>query len=274
MKILLTVWERKGMFLDKVGVFSPTITNDGGERDMRILVCDDDARFAQKLSGRLQELTAPTDERVQIDCFSDPQTLTDSDLARYDIAFLDIDMGEMSGLALARRLRGVRQDTVLIFVTNYVEYSLEGYEVQAFRYLLKSDLDGKLECYTQQAIAAYCKGREMIRLLCDDGERDISVQSIVFAETGVRRMILHLRNVSQGTLSTRITMAQLTETLTPLGFLKIHKSYLVNMQSIKRLQSTQAILTDDTILPVSAHRYDAIKDDYLEWRERNRWSIG
>ena len=58
-------------------------------------------------------------------------------MGQFDIAFLDIDMGAYSGLELARHIRSLNLDTILIFVTNYVQYSLEGYEVQAFRYLLK-----------------------------------------------------------------------------------------------------------------------------------------
>ncbi len=70
-------------------------------------------------------------------------------MGQFDIAFLDIDMGAYSGLELAHHIRSMNLDTILIFVTNYVRYySLEGYEVQAFRYLLKS-----------------CAGRKAARLL-------------------------------------------------------------------------------------------------------------
>ncbi len=57
--------------------------------------------------------------------------------------FLDIDMDERSGLDIARRVRELHLDTVIIFVTNYPEFSMEGYEVQAFRYLLKARTGAK-----------------------------------------------------------------------------------------------------------------------------------
>lgn len=56
----------------------------------------------------------------------------------YDIALLDIDMGETNGIELAKKLRAENENIVIIFITNFIQYAPEGFEVQAFRYLLKS----------------------------------------------------------------------------------------------------------------------------------------
>lgn len=239
---------------------------------MRILVCDDDAVFAQEMTERLGQLLAPIDRWGKVDCVSDPALLTDEQLGCYDIAFLDIDMGEMSGLALARRIRALHRDTVLIFVTNYVEYSLEGYEVQAFRYLLKSELDEKLEKYMRQAVSVCRRERALIRIYSEREEVDIPPQAILYIETAQRRSILHLRGFSCDTLPTRMTLNELTGLLAPRGFLRVHKSFLVNMAHIQRLQSTLVCLAGGIELPVSAHRYSEVKKEYLQWKGQKRWS--
>lgn len=239
---------------------------------MRILVCDDDAVFAQEMTERLGQLLAPIDRWGKVDCVSDPALLTDEQLGCYDIAFLDIDMGEMSGLALARRIRALHRDTVLIFVTNYVEYSLEGYEVQAFRYLLKSELDEKLEKYMRQAVSVCRRERALIRIHSEREEVDIPPQAILYIETALRRSILHLRGFSCDTLPTRMTLNELTGLLAPRGFLRVHKSFLVNMAHIQRLQSTLVCLAGGIELPVSAHRYSEVKKEYLQWKGQKRWS--
>ena len=241
---------------------------------MRILVCDDDAAFAQEMTERLNRLLPSIDRWGQVDCVSDPALLTDEQLGCYDIAFLDIDMGETSGMDLARRLRRLQQDTVLFFVTNFVEYSLEGYEVQAFRYLLKSDLDEKLEKYLQQAVSVCRKERALIRIQSEREEVDIPPQAILYIEAALRRSTLHLRGFSCDTLTTRTTLNELTGLLAPRGFLRVHKSFLVNMAHIQRLQSTLVCLAGGIELPVSAHRYPEVKKDYLQWKGQKRWSIG
>ena len=79
--------------------------------------------------------------------------ITDRQLSQYHIMFLDIDMDERSGMDIARRVRELHLDTVIIFVTNYPEFSMEGYEVRAFRYLLKQELEQKLPNYFRDALA-------------------------------------------------------------------------------------------------------------------------
>ncbi len=63
-------------------------------------------------------------------------------LSSADIAFLDVDYSgkNYNGMDIARKLRSLRKDTVIIFVTNFIEYAPEGYEVQAFRYILKREI--------------------------------------------------------------------------------------------------------------------------------------
>lgn len=241
---------------------------------MRLLVCDDDVQFARRLADRIQAQVALTDRWVKVDCLQNPATLPQEDLARYDVAFLDIDMEPFNGMELARRLRAARRDTILIFITNYIDYSPQGYEVQAFRYLLKSELEQKLEDYVDQALAAWYKERDLIRIRCEGEDIDIPSYTLVYVETTLRRLLLHLCNAPRTTLRTRMTMRELSELLAARGFLRIHKSFLVNMAYIQKLQSTAAYLTDGTVLPVSSHNYTEIKKVYLQWKGQKRWSIG
>ena len=81
--------------------------------------------------------------------FSDPGAI--KDLSSYDIAFLDIDMGDSSGIDLARTLRRETPGVVIVFLTNFIQYAPEGFEVQAFRYLLKRDMNEKLIPYFEAA---------------------------------------------------------------------------------------------------------------------------
>ncbi|MFQ9858085.1 MAG: hypothetical protein ACLRYD_16480 [Ruminococcus callidus] len=67
-------------------------------------------------------------------------------------------------------------------MTNYVEYSLQGYEVQAFRYLLKAEMPQKLERYVQQALTAYRKTRDTVRIFCDGEDVELQPQQILYAE--------------------------------------------------------------------------------------------
>lgn len=160
---------------------------------MRILVCDDDAAFAGQLAEKIEAIVKPQMPRSTVDCATDAAQLRALPLAKYDLAFLDIDMGPLNGVDLARRLHELRPDMLLIFVTNYVEYSLQGYEVQAFRYLLKAEMPQKLERYVQQALTAYRKTRDTVRIFCDGEDVELQPQQILYAEMSARKVCLHLQ---------------------------------------------------------------------------------
>lgn len=74
-------------------------------------------------------------------------------------------MDERSGMDIARRVRELQLDTVIIFVTNYPEFSMEGYEVRAFRYLLKQELEQKLPNYFRDALAELPRDDKVLRFL-------------------------------------------------------------------------------------------------------------
>lgn len=114
---------------------------------INILLCDDDKDFLQRISDTVAGQPVPPGASICITKSSNPAEITDRQLSQYHIMFLDIDMDERSGMDIARRVRELQLDTVIIFVTNYPEFSMEGYEVRAFRYLLKQELEQKLQCF-------------------------------------------------------------------------------------------------------------------------------
>lgn len=87
---------------------------------IKALVCDDDAAFCQKMADLVRRNQPEDGSSVAVTICCDPTALADKALGQFDIAFLDIDMGAYSGLELARHIRSLNLDTILIFVTNYV----------------------------------------------------------------------------------------------------------------------------------------------------------
>ena len=75
---------------------------------------------------------------------SGEQLLATPELERYQLAFLDVDLKTTDGIALGRRLRQVAPDIVLVYISAYLEFALQGYTVNAYRYLLKRDIAAQL----------------------------------------------------------------------------------------------------------------------------------
>ena len=192
----------------------------------------------------------------------------------YQLILLDIEMRGIDGLETARRVRALLPDCYIIFITSHDEFALTGYEVQAFRYLLKAEMPQKLERYVQQALTAYRKTRDTVRIFCDGEDVELQPQQILYAEMSARKVCLHLQGADRALLYTTATMADLADLLENHGFVRTHKSVLVNMEHIRNLQSTRLYLRDGTELPVSSHTASAVRKIYTQWRSAKKWVIG
>lgn len=235
---------------------------------IKVLVCDDDAAFCKKMADLVRKSQPVDGCSAAVTTCCDPVALTDKALGQFDIAFLDINMGAYSGLELAYHIRSLNLDTILIFVTNYVQYSLEGYEVQAFRYLLKSELEEKLPGYYQKALEELQHSADEITFSANGEQFHIKYQDILYMESRQRVMRLFTLTDTRSRGYFYASMEDTEKQLAPVGFLRVQRSYLVNMAHIQKLNYDKVILTNGTELPVSQKMYSSIKAKYLRWRNR------
>ena len=135
----------------------------------------------------------------------------------------------------------------------------------AFRYILKSELERKLPMYLHQALDRLESGREVLKLRVNGELVTIPLPDIRYIESSQHTVIVH---TSAREHTAYVSLSELEEQLEPKGFLRIHKSYLVNMAHLKKYQSQQAVLSDGTVLRVSARSYGAQKEKYLLWKGR------
>lgn len=235
---------------------------------LKILVCDDDPAFVDKMTGLLYEQARCQGKEILVTGCWEPGQLDNKTLTQFNIIFLDIDMGEYNGILLARRIRSLGLNTILIFVTQYVEFSIDGYEVRAFRYLLKEDLASKLPVYFKEAVAQLEKEKRALRFSVGGEDYIVKYENILYLESQLRKICLHTVQPERINEYFYATMDEMEKELFPAGFLRVQKSYLVNMQHIQKLKYDKVLLTDGTVLPVSQKKFSEIKLQYMNWKSR------
>lgn len=240
---------------------------------MQILICDDDTRMAAQIADTVSAHITSHGIAAQIDVLSSEEDLRQISCG-YDLAFLDVDMGAINGIDTARQLKIHCADAVIVFVTNYIEYAPSGYEVNAFRYILKAELDKKLPEVIELALEEYKKRHRVVSFSVDSEAIDVPAENILYLESDRRMMVMHLLEGERDQYRFYATMAQMEATLSPIGFLRIHKSYLVNMDYIKLFRYGKVRLKDSTELPCSKSKYSELKQKYLAWRGGHKWNIG
>lgn len=238
---------------------------------MNVLICDDEWSVTEQVSELLQKHCAETGTQVRFHLFDAPCAI--KDFTEYDIAILDIDMGDFSGIDLARRLRKEKPGIVIIFLTNFIQYAPEGFEVQAFRYLLKSNMQKRLVSYFEDAVREVVREKQIITISVNSELIDIPVNHILYLESNLRIIIMHLIHDERKEYRFYGNMTDLSEKLEDLGFLRIQKSFLVNMEYIEQMQYEKVRLRGEIVLPSSAKNHKELKQHYLKWRGKNRWVI-
>ena len=106
---------------------------------MKVAICEDENKYTEQLIGYIKEWAAA--ENVPVEIFAhitaEKFLYEWEDGEDYDMLLLDIKMGSMSGMELAKIIRKTNKDVAIVFVTNMVEYAIKGYSVDAMQYLLK-----------------------------------------------------------------------------------------------------------------------------------------
>ncbi|WP_158098844.1 LytTR family DNA-binding domain-containing protein [Faecalibacterium sp. An122] len=234
---------------------------------MKILVCDDD----QKALGRVTALLAEPCRKIQAQLTATEHPEQLKDLSGFDLAFLDIDMKGLNGLTLARRLRAARSDAVIVFVTNFIQYAPEGYEVQAFRYLLKPTLEEKLPACFSLAVEEIKRRRQSIVVRSDGNMVELHLRDVLYFESNQRIVTAFLSSGESEPCRFYASLTELTRQLEDAGFLRIQRSYLVNMAYIQQFQYGSVELQNGVRLPVSAKNYAQHKQQYLLWKGQTTW---
>ena len=222
---------------------------------MRIAICDDEELYRVELKTILDKLLINVD--YNIDTFDDGNRLVESFKALpYDLLFLEIEMPVVDGITLAKSLRAISEKVFIVFLTSHVEYAIEGYEVNALRYLTKPvDIDKLKEVirYVQEKQGAV---RQLI--IKEDGEELlININDVIYLES----MNQNVRIVTtQGEHVIRYNIGDFEEQLKNDGFFRSHRGYLISLAKVKKLSKNDVIMEGDVILPVSRSNVKTLKD--------------
>jgi two-component SAPR family response regulator len=105
---------------------------------MRIAVCEDERLYRDYILTDIRKWADTTGQDIILSSYDSAEALLMiwGDVL-FDIIILDIELKKMSGMDLARIIRNTGEDVIIVFITNYANYSLEGYDVNPLHYLLK-----------------------------------------------------------------------------------------------------------------------------------------
>ncbi len=221
----------------------------------RIAICDDneaDAEFVQLL---LEEWANSRNIAVQAERFSSAESFLfhyEEDKT-YDILLLDIEMGKMDGVTMARRLRREDQTVQIVFITGYSDYIAEGYDVAALHYLVKP-VDGvKLHDVLDRAVLKLKQNERCLNLSLSGEMVRIPLHEIKYLDVHQNYVTVHAKSE----YTVKRTLGEF-EGLLDERFVRVGRAMIVNLTYIGRVTKADVYLSDGTALPLPRGAYEPL----------------
>ncbi|ABB32915.1 transcriptional response regulator LytT [Geobacter metallireducens GS-15] len=235
---------------------------------MRVFIVDDEAPARRELRYLLERV-----EGVEVagEAANGTEALKGIRQTRPQLVFLDIQMPGLSGLELAQFLAELPTRPLLVFATAFQEYALQAFEVEAFDYLLKPFDKERLEKTVMKAARALAPpaGREpgepgrKIALYRGETIIPTAPERILFARSEGGEVVVH---AGDGRYRTRFTLNELEQKLSPSGFVRVHRSFLVNTNHVREVvpwfHGSYKLIMDDrekSEIPVSRYNVKDLK---------------
>lgn len=221
---------------------------------VKFAVCNADWNMVDYISDKLREYYA---EECEIKKYEDGECLlADSCQERFDAFFLDIGMCGSDGMELAEKIRENNKNVKIVFVTNKEEFAYKGYIYGAFRYVRKSKLDQELR-EAAESLKKYLDSlNNYLSLKTPTGEITKDIRSIKFFEVNGHIVTIVCQDVR---IQVCGTMKEFDDCLNKKGFIRIHKSYLVNYRYINSVEKNGVTLICGKKLPLSRKRADKVR---------------
>ncbi len=234
----------------------------------RIAICDDSTRDAAFVQDILGHWASERRAAIQVERFPSAESFLfryEEDKA-WDILLLDIEMGEMDGVTLAKTIRQGNESVQIVFITGFADFVSEGYEVAALHYLMKPVREDKLYAVLDRAAAAMQKTERMLLLNVDGEMLRLPVSAICYVEAFAHRASIVTESSS---LSVKQSISELEQQL-GTDFIRCHRSYLVGLQHIARLARNEVVLDSGKTLPLSRGAAQQVHKAFISYYTGDR----
>ncbi|MBR1635410.1 MAG: response regulator transcription factor [Lachnospiraceae bacterium] len=229
---------------------------------MNLAICDDEAIMRRSLAERVKTIHPD----MEIYVFSSAGELLKNEIS-FDIYLLDIEMEGISGMELAKLLRGRPHPfpPIIIFITGFAEHMADAFDVQAYHYLLKPLDHRKFQEVLNGAIAEASGQRsqldDYLMIKSDNIMRKLAYDDIIYIESSNKQAIFH---TTESKIKIYAPMNELEETLSG-RFFRCHRGYLVNLAHVLSYEPGSISVTGGDNLLLSRLKYQDFVQAFMSY---------
>lgn len=230
-------------------------------------IVDDELDILNSTKALLADEFAKCNTAVAFDFFTDSEdflSMFESHF-NYDIIFLDIEMPNIDGISVCRKIRQLSKDALVIFISNKEELVFQTFEVQPFRFIRKSELKELCPSLVDSIINELKRRSPQTFTIIENNGGDVlsfDARNIIYVEAQRKECKIVTTN---GDSTVKMKLMDLEKKLEIFHFVRIHRSFLVNMDYIFRITKNSIILTGGEELPISRGSSDTLKQLFINY---------
>jgi len=231
-----------------------------------LVIIDDDIKASENLKQKIESFQASRGCEFEIHIFTSGREYLKEEI-QTDILFLDVEMPQMNGIEIAKEVRKKSQNTAILFCTNYQQFAINGYEVNAIGYMVKPISDYSLNLNLTHALKYLDDINETIsrklQLKSFQGIIVLELKDIQYIEVKKHNLYFHLISSSgyeENPVKVRGSMNDISKSLSGFSFSKAGQSFLINLCHIKKVKADKILIDDGTEIPLSR----IFKNDFME----------
>jgi len=232
---------------------------------MKIAICDDDSQDLLRIASLVESYrNIHKADLTYISFQSAAELLFSMERTDYDVLFLDVLMPGLNGMQAAREIREQNRHVEIVFLTSSPEYAVESYSVRAHYYLLKPVSEEKLFPILDRLLDNFRKPEDSLRIKTQSSVLSIPYSKIEFIEVRSKKLYFYLTDGSVRDIPG--SMADFEKALLKRpGFIKVHRSYLTNLQWVQELRQGELVTSSGKFVPVSRTSYPQVRTAYTHF---------
>ena len=223
---------------------------------INIGICEDELHYRVNIKDMLGDILSTYSINYKIYEFSSGEELLSNYPKDLDILIMDIQMKIINGMDTARKIREFDQNLEIIFMTSFSEFMQEGYEVKAYRYILKPISERKISRNILPCINEIMKKKNNYLTINVKNYVDrIKIDSIVYIETDRPNILIYTNDIKY---TTKMSISKIDKILREHGFFRCHNSYIVNLKLVESMNSN-TLKIGEKYIPISKYRVKELK---------------
>jgi DNA-binding LytR/AlgR family response regulator len=231
---------------------------------LKIAVCDDDWQELERISSFLDTYRRERKVPLTYKTFQSATGLISSmGSGDYDILLLDILMPGMTGMQAAHEIRTFDAGVKIVFLTSSPEFAVESYTVKAYDYILKPVSRDKLFSILEAVTAEEQKPLEGLTVKTQSGMARILFSRLAFVEIMNKKLYFHLADGTVQEVSASLAAFE-KDLLARAEFVKVHRSYIVNLWQVAEFGAKELITHAGKTVPISRLLYGKVREAYMK----------